>query len=133
MRDSAAAFLDAEMLGLHWLVFDGKPIASEFQVACGEVTYAYQAGVDPDALEHEPGRLANIATLKRAIEDGQRGFDLLRGDESYKAHWRAKPKPSVEYRISADRTVSHLRHRAWLAGSSVKRLFKRQFTWIGLS
>ena len=41
----------------------------------GDVVFAYQGGVDPESLDHEPGRLATMATVKLAIENG---FHVLR-------------------------------------------------------
>jgi CelD/BcsL family acetyltransferase involved in cellulose biosynthesis len=72
-------------------------------------------------MEHEPGSLITMATLRRAIERGYRAFDFLRGDESYKAHWRAEPAASVELRVAAERPIARLRHRLWLAGSRLKQ------------
>jgi hypothetical protein len=58
--------------------------------------------------------------LRQAIADGCRAIDFLRGDEPYKAHWRAVPRPSVELRIAAPHAGARLRHTAWIAGQSIK-------------
>ena len=81
-------------LQFHWLELDGRPAALEYHLAGGGVLYAYQAGVDPDAMEFQPGKLLNLAVIRRAIEQGYRAFDFLRGDEPYKAHFRAAPHPA---------------------------------------
>ncbi len=96
-------FLAAGMLRLHWLELDGEPAAAEYHVSGGGVIYGYQSGVAPELLHEEPGRLAAIATLRLAIEQGFTAFDFLRGDEPYKAHFRAQPRPLVEYRIAPRR------------------------------
>ena len=111
-------------LRLHWLELDGRPAAAEFHLAGDGVVYGYQSGVDPDALEHEPGRIAAVATLQAAIADGYRAFDFMRGDEPYKAHWRAEAQPALEYRISAPRATSRLRQTAWIAAQSIKERLK---------
>jgi CelD/BcsL family acetyltransferase involved in cellulose biosynthesis len=132
LHEVAERFLHGERLQLHWIELDGQPVAAEFQLAGGDVTYAYQAGVDPDFLIEEPGRLIQIATLKKAIEDGQRGFDFLRGDEPYKAHWRAQSRPSIELRIVPNRTAAQIRHGIWRAGDTMKHLIKSGLNLKGM-
>jgi CelD/BcsL family acetyltransferase involved in cellulose biosynthesis len=116
--------LAQDMLRLCWVELRGQPISVEFQLAGGGITYAYQAGLDPDALDEEPGRIINIATLKHALEEGQRAFDFLRGDEPYKAHWRAVPQASLDIRVIPRRTTAQLRHNLWLAGDTLKQWIK---------
>lgn len=124
LRATATELLAQDMLRLCWIELRGKPISVEFQLAGGGVTYAYQAGLDPEALDEEPGRIANIATLKHALTSGQRAFDFLRGDEPYKAHWRAQPHASAELRMVPPKMASQLRHGLWVAGDTVKRWIK---------
>jgi len=115
----------AGTLQLSWLEIDGRPAAAEYALAGGDVVYAYQAGVNPDLKELEPGRALSVAVLERAIEQGFRGYDLLRGNEPYKAHWRAEVRESVECRVVPRRAAAQLRHNLWLAGSNVKRWLKQ--------
>ncbi len=118
-------------LQLHWLELDGKPAAAEYQLAAGGVVYAYQSGIDPDALGQQPGRLITLAILRRAIEQGYRAFDFLRGHGLYKAHFRAQARPSLAVRVVPDRTSAQLRHGLWLAGSNVKRWIKSSLRLVG--
>jgi hypothetical protein len=46
--------------------------------------------------------------------------DFLRGDEPYKAHFRALPRPSLALRVVPNRSMSRLRNNLWLAGRSMK-------------
>ncbi|OHB73127.1 MAG: hypothetical protein A2V70_18460 [Planctomycetes bacterium RBG_13_63_9] len=108
-------------LRLDWLELDGRPVAIEYKLAGGGVLYAYQGGVEPDAMEHEPGKLIAMANLRQAIEGGYRAFDFLRGDEFYKPHFRAKPRPSLAVRVVPSRASAQLRHNVWLAGDNVKQ------------
>jgi CelD/BcsL family acetyltransferase involved in cellulose biosynthesis len=120
-RSVAWRLLEAGLLRLHWLTLDGRPIAAEYHIAGTDTIFAYQSGVDPDRLEDEPGRLVTIAVLQRAIADGFRTFDFCRGDEPYKAHFRAEPRPTVQWRVISPRAAARLRHRVWLAGRGVKQ------------
>jgi CelD/BcsL family acetyltransferase involved in cellulose biosynthesis len=116
---------------LYWLELHGKAVAAEYALNGDGVVYVYQTGVDPDLLDREPGRLINLAIIKRCIEQGYRGLDYLRGDEPYKAHCRAEPRPSLEVRVVPRRVAAQLRHNLWLAGSRVKRLMKDGLKLVG--
>jgi CelD/BcsL family acetyltransferase involved in cellulose biosynthesis len=111
-------------LGLHWIELDGRPVAAEYQFSDARAIYAYQSGIDPAALREEPGRLITIATLQKAIADGKKYFDFLRGDEPYKAHWRARPCPTKDIRILPATSAARLRHSLWVASDSVKNWIK---------
>lgn len=125
LADVAEKLLAAGRLGLHWVELNDRPIAVEFQLLGDRVTYAYQAGVDPEAMQDEPGRLINIATIRNAIQRGDRGFDFLRGDEPYKAHWRAEPHATSEIRVVPKQRVAQLGHRVWIVGQTLKGWIKQ--------
>lgn len=116
----------------HWLELDGRPVAAEYQLVGDGTLYAYQAGVDPECLEHQPGKLINVAILRQAIERGYRAFDFLRGDEPYKARFGAQPRPSIDFRIVPHRAAAQVRHNLWLAGRRVKQWIKSGIRDSGL-
>jgi CelD/BcsL family acetyltransferase involved in cellulose biosynthesis len=109
----ATRLLGHNRLRLSWLELDGTPAAAEYHFADSTATYAYQGGVDPDRLADEPGRLSTILCLKAAIDEGHKQLDFLRGDEPYKAHWRATPHETYDYRIIPNRRLARLRGRVW--------------------
>jgi CelD/BcsL family acetyltransferase involved in cellulose biosynthesis len=119
-RDVVPAMFGQGGVQFHWLELDGQPVAAEYQLAGDGVLYAYQSGVDPAAMEHQPGKLLNLAILRQAMERGHRAFDFLRGDEPYKARFGAQPRPQSVWRIVGPRSVARFRHGLWLAGSGVK-------------
>jgi len=123
-REVAMQLLHTGSLRLSWLELDGRPIAAEYQLGGDGVIYAYQSGIDPDALAHEPGRLATMATLRAAIDGGYRAYDLLRGDEAYKAHWRAEPRPSLDLRVLPGTPADRMRRGVWMAGDNVRAWLK---------
>jgi len=120
----AFRLLRAGRLRLQWLELDGTPVAAEYHVLGPQVIYAYQSGIDPASLDEEPGTLITLACLKQAIADGIKAFDFLRGDETYKAHWRAKPLAMQDIRVVPSSPSARLRHGLWLAGDSVKSWLK---------
>ncbi len=91
-REAATRLLATGDAEVFWLECDGRPIAAEYHLIGDRTVYAYQSGIAPDRLELEPGRLAVLATIREAIDDGRQCYDFLRGDEPYKAHWRASPR-----------------------------------------
>jgi CelD/BcsL family acetyltransferase involved in cellulose biosynthesis len=117
---------------LYWLECDGRPIAAEYHVLGGRTVYAYQSGIAPDHLELEPGRLAVLATIQQAIADRRASYDFLRGDESYKAHWRAKPKAVLDFEVVPARVAARLRRRVITAGQSVRSWIKQGLELTGL-
>ncbi len=98
-REIAQKLLADGRLRLSWLNLDGAPVAAEYHFAGPTSTFAYQGGVDPERLDEEPGRLSQIAAIQHAIAEGHQTFDFLRGDEPYKAHWRAQPHAT--YKLTA--------------------------------
>lgn len=112
-------------LGLHWVEYDGRPVAIDYQLQGGGVVYAYQSGVEPECLDVSPGHLANLLTIRRAIDSGVRVFDLLRGDERYKRDLGAVPHPLAEYRIVPPRWQARLRLRLWTAGKAARGAIKQ--------
>jgi CelD/BcsL family acetyltransferase involved in cellulose biosynthesis len=113
-------------LQLHWLELDGRPVAAECQLAGGGVLYTYQAGVEPEAMAQQPGKLIYLAILRKAVAQGYRAFDFLRGDERYKARFGGRPRPSVVYQAVPPRAAAEWRHNLWLAAGGVKRWVKKQ-------
>jgi hypothetical protein len=76
------------MLRLISLKMSGQPIASLYAMKLGETTYYYQAGVMMQPGSLSPGLMLLGATAKRAIEEGCKQFDFMRGDEAYKQRWK---------------------------------------------
>ena len=126
-HDIARQLLDAGKLRLSWLEMDGQPVAVEYNFAGDNATWAYQGGFDPDRIDDEPGRLSMIRTFQYALAEGHQQFDLLRGDEPYKAHWRAKPQETFDLQIVPARSAARWRSQACNTLHGAVR-FARQFT-----
>ncbi|HEV7278860.1 MAG TPA: GNAT family N-acetyltransferase [Pirellulaceae bacterium] len=100
LESAARAALAENRLGLYWLGLAGIPVAAEIHFRSDRVSYAYQSGLDPEALDCEPGRLITIALLQKFIDQRLEAVDFLRGDEPYKAHFRAEPIELGHLRLS---------------------------------
>lgn len=68
----------------------------------GTTCYFYNAGMDPDARDLSPGVTGTAAYIRDRLEAGQRHFDFLRGDETYKYEWGATDAPI--HRLLVQRT-----------------------------
>jgi CelD/BcsL family acetyltransferase involved in cellulose biosynthesis len=119
-----AQLLSGNALLMNWLELNGRPIAATYDLGGGGGVYAYQSGIDPESLDEQPGRLMNLASIRRAIERGDRFYDLLRGDEPYKANWRATPRSSYDAHVVPSRTSARLRFQVSSAAENVHRLLK---------
>jgi CelD/BcsL family acetyltransferase involved in cellulose biosynthesis len=118
-HEVSSRLLDRGQLRISWMELDDSPIAAEYHFADAKATYAYQGGVDPNRLNEEPGRLSTILCLRAAIEEGHSQMDFLRGDEPYKAHWRATAKPTYDYRVIPNRRLARLRGRMWTVTDAI--------------
>lgn len=131
LRDAARQFLELGQLKLCWLELDLRPIACEFQLLGEGTIYAYQSGIEPAVLDEEPGRLATLAVLRSAVSSGHRTYDLLRGDEAYKAHWRAQPRACADIRVWPGKGADWVRRGAWRARENMKYWAKGAWQWAG--
>ncbi len=126
-REVALKLLSQGHLQLSVLKLNGEPIAAEYHLAGKTAIYAYQGGIAPERCQEEPGQLSMILCIERAILAGCTRFELLRGDEPYKAHWRAEPTPTSDIEVISPRTLARLRYFSWNGLRYAGRLV-RQFT-----
>jgi CelD/BcsL family acetyltransferase involved in cellulose biosynthesis len=124
-REVAERMFARGQLRLHWLTLDGRPAAAEYYFAGAGVSYLYQGGMEPELFQDNPGNLAHLAAIRGAMAEGYRAIDFLRGDEPYKRHFRAEPRPCCDIRVVPPKVSSRLRDRAWQAGRRVKRWLNR--------
>lgn len=123
-EQTARQLLAAGRLWMPVLEIDGAPVAIDYAFREGRSVYVYQGGLNPAALSHSPGQLLLMASVQRAIREGCRIFDFLRGDEPYKAHWRATPQPMDDIRIVKRTATNRVRHGLWTAGDHVRDWLK---------
>ncbi len=107
-------------LRLHWVELAGVPVAVDYAFLGGNTVYCYQSGLDPRHSTAQPGWLDWTSSIRLAIEEGYQAFDFLRGDEPYKATWRAEPISLLEIRVVGRRPAAVLRDHVWKAGNSAR-------------
>jgi CelD/BcsL family acetyltransferase involved in cellulose biosynthesis len=125
-RAAAERLLHSGHLWLAWLEFAGRPVAAQYGARAGSTLYVYQSGVEPTMLDLEPGRMMLILALRYALAHGIRSFDLLRGDEPYKGHFRATPHPLRDLLIADHHLSGRLGYHALTKGRRL-RTWAREF------
>ena len=78
---------------LTFLSVGGDRIASGVHFETPDGYLYFNAGVDPDARALSPGVLLVAKYIERAIRNGKRRLDFLRGNEPYKYEWGAVDEP----------------------------------------
>jgi hypothetical protein len=89
-------------LRLSFLTVGDRRIAAGLMFRTPEGYLYYNAGVDPDARDLSPGVLLVAEFIRRALADGARRFDFLRGDEPYKYEWGAVDEPIQRILVRRD-------------------------------
>lgn len=86
---------------LHELVTaDGTVIATELDLVVGPRVAFYQAGRLTDHEWRGSGSVLRYRILERAIDRGALEYDLLRGDEPYKAEWSTGSRQLLRCRFA---------------------------------
>ncbi len=131
LREITETWFASGKVHLYELVENGRTLAAEIHFVQDGISYAYQAGVDPAERARDVGHAMNVAVIRYLIEEGMRGLDFLRGDEPYKAHFRAVPRPAAWYRLGAPQIRGKVRHQAWAAQRAVRSWVKAAWGMAG--
>ena len=91
-HEVAQKFLARGWLKLHRMRLDGEARAAFYCFQLNGRVYYYLSGFDHTVGKFSPGNVMMGYAIERAIADGAREFDLLRGDESYKYMWKAEDR-----------------------------------------
>jgi CelD/BcsL family acetyltransferase involved in cellulose biosynthesis len=91
LKDSGIKLVEQGMLQAFSLWMSGKPIAADIGFRSKDSWMCYQAGIDPEAIDLQPGKMANVLMLRDAEKFGLKVVDFLRGDEPYKEQLKANP------------------------------------------
>jgi CelD/BcsL family acetyltransferase involved in cellulose biosynthesis len=118
--------LEVGWLRLMFLRVQGRRVAFVYQIACGDTMYAYQTAFDKGWAEWRVGMALFGYAIEQAIEQGLRYYDLLPGDDEYKARWAAKPLVEISSTcVFGPTTAGRLAAAAHVTGTTVRRTLKR--------
>jgi CelD/BcsL family acetyltransferase involved in cellulose biosynthesis len=95
-RQFAGEMARRQQLWLTTLDVDGQPAAAWYGFACGRTVYFYQGGRDPRWERESVGLVLMGMMIQRAIQQGYRAFNFLRGDDPYKRQWTPSGRMTEE-------------------------------------
>lgn len=98
-KEFSAIALKNNWLRLYIMWLDNKPAAAVYGFCYNDIFYYYQAGFNPQFSQYSVGYLAIGQTVKKALEEGVREYDMLRGNESYKYVWATNERELVRLNI----------------------------------
>ncbi|MFC2008822.1 GNAT family N-acetyltransferase [Chloroflexota bacterium] len=96
----AQAHAGSGLIRVSVMLVDEKPASSHFIGVLDRVAYLMRSGRDESLSRYSVGHLHDINLFQRAIHEGLREADFLRGAEPYKFYWTQR------YRIYNDTLVA---------------------------
>jgi CelD/BcsL family acetyltransferase involved in cellulose biosynthesis len=98
-RDAVPQLEAAALLRLYGITLDERIVAILYGLSAKGTTHYYLSGYDPELSELGLGTVLVGHAIAEARRAGDRSFDFLRGQESYKYLWGATDQPSRAVRI----------------------------------
>ncbi len=99
-RVVVAALAAEAQVELIFLALGGVRVAAVLCFCDGDESLLYNSGYDPDYAYLSVGLLSKALALRKAIEEGKRRFDFLRGPEPYKYDLGATDRPVYRCTVS---------------------------------
>ncbi|MBI3463346.1 MAG: GNAT family N-acetyltransferase, partial [Planctomycetes bacterium] len=109
------------LLSLSLLKCGERPVAASYCLRHRGVVSFYQGGVDPAWWECRPGHILRTCELRRAIERGDRVYDLLGGDMEYKSQWGTPAVTTLEFLAAGPGPWADCQFGLALAGRWIKQ------------
>jgi perosamine synthetase len=91
-REFAESALGRGWLRLWFLELGGKPVAGWYGFRLSGIESFYQAGWDPAWARASVGSVLLSHSIRTALEDGQREYRFLRGDDAYKYRYTSEDR-----------------------------------------
>ncbi|MGH2690878.1 MAG: GNAT family N-acetyltransferase [Actinomycetota bacterium] len=102
-RRLGATFLDDGTFRLAFLETEGVKIAAAAGFRWRDRFLLYNSAYDHAYAHVAPGMVLISELIKSSIEEGRRGFDMLKGDLRYKYRFGAKPRGIERLRLRSKR------------------------------
>jgi CelD/BcsL family acetyltransferase involved in cellulose biosynthesis len=102
-HDATCQALRSGWLRLYGLRLNDRIAAVMYAFVWKRRTYFYQHGFDPEFRQYGVGSVLMNLTIQRAIDEGALEFDMLYGQEPYKAFWRPVTRPLTRVELYAPR------------------------------
>ena len=124
VRDFCRAAHEAGWLRLHQLYLGDRMVAAILVLHWGHTASYYQSGWDLTLANLHVGELVLVHSIRCAIEEHMRIYDLLRGGESYKDRYATGSVSQVSYEFAA-RPIGKLKVLASSARALLGQLKRR--------
>jgi len=109
------------------LRLDDTPVAATYCFAYHGRFFFYQGAFDERYSEFSVGLVAMALTIRAAIEEGAREYDMLFGTESYKWLWVRDARPLDRIDVFPPHIGGRLHHRTVEAERTMRTLARRIF------
>jgi CelD/BcsL family acetyltransferase involved in cellulose biosynthesis len=116
LRDFVASLGRLGLLRLWAMDVDGATVAVSLDWRLGRRTFGYSQAYDRSYATFGVGIAMIAHALRAAADEGCEQFDMLRGDEHFKASFHISPSPVSSYRVVRRRSRALLEEQA-LAGA----------------
>jgi CelD/BcsL family acetyltransferase involved in cellulose biosynthesis len=97
---AAPGLLARGILRLYRLRLKEQTLAVVYAFFSRATVFCYLQGYDPEFASLSPGTHLIFSVIKDAISSGINKFDMLRGEEAYKQHWRAQSEATHRIQFS---------------------------------
>ena len=102
-RDVVGAMVDTGLLRFDELWVEGECRASVYGFDDANTFYYYNAGYDPDWAKFSVGLVLIGLSIRNAVERGNRVYDFLRGEETYKFDWANQTEELVSATLAQNK------------------------------
>lgn len=107
----------------------GEPIAALYNLVVGDKTYFYQSGRRSDLPgKVRAGIVVHCIAIQRAIAEGQREYDFMKGSQSYKKKLGSASHSLVSVRVVRPAVTSRALDAALTGATRAARALRRALT-----
>jgi len=124
-RKLMSDLFNKDMLRLFTLNIDGKDIAFLYNFKYLDSYLFYQSGFSPRWGKISPGVVIFTLSIEKAIQEGMKEFDFLRGDEAYKKRWTKEFRKNNIIQLFNSGVKNDVMRRAMSMSSNIKRTIKK--------
>jgi CelD/BcsL family acetyltransferase involved in cellulose biosynthesis len=121
----AKDFAKQRWLYLSCLELNGEVAGMLYDYRYGDKIFYYQAGFDPAFQKYSPGLVLRACVVRRAIEEGIKEIDLLKGAYDFKYMWTKHDRRTVNVTIGRQSTASKLYFLNTFRRPQIKAAIKR--------
>ena len=121
LYDAIVSLNENEQVEIVVAFHEGEPMGAHLILLGPGGTQIYQSGFQVAKAKYEPGHLLITFAVRRAIGQGHKAFDFLRGNEPYKLYWGAVPKRLQSIRFVSRSAIPTMLNQGFFLLKKIKR------------